>query len=254
MTPNERLLALLDGQLVPPCGADPWVVRNPSWSVSLTHEEQLKFVSVCPPRLFQRGDHVFRAGDPAEHLHILKRGHVKLCVPGPQGEECLLHVLGPGDIFGESFLTDAPCCGADAVCVSEGVIVCVISREKFLELAAQVPAAVLAFTAVLAQHTVDLQRRLRDEGRPALSRVACTLIDLARRCGTPDEDGRYRLRLELNHQEIAALAHTSRPTVTQTISQFRRLDLVAGTRGAYRVDVRGLEAFTKQRVEATDMP
>lgn len=248
MTPNQRLLALLHSGL--PSGGEvhPWVIKDARWKVSLTDEERSTFIHICPPRRLSRGEYVYHVGGPAGLLHIVKEGHVKLCVTGAYGQECVLHVLGPGDVFGESFLTDIPYYEADAVCMSDGAVVCVIDQEKFLRLAAHVPAAVLAFTAVLAQHTAELQRRLRDGGRPALARVACTLSDLAQRCGSPDGTGMYLLELKLNHAEIAALANTSRPTVTQAISQFRKRHLVAGTRGTYCIDVAGLQAIATRPI------
>jgi len=58
-------------------------------------------------------------------------------------------------------------------------------------------------------------------------------------------DGVYHLKLDLRHDEIASMANASRVSATQAISAWRAQQLVLGTRGDYRVNVRGLEALVE---------
>ncbi|MCX7977781.1 MAG: cyclic nucleotide-binding domain-containing protein, partial [Bdellovibrionaceae bacterium] len=47
-----------------------------------------------------RGEFVYRAGDEAKRLYLVKSGLVGLVLYGPTGNEHLLRLFKPGDYFG----------------------------------------------------------------------------------------------------------------------------------------------------------
>jgi CRP/FNR family transcriptional regulator, cyclic AMP receptor protein len=53
---------------------------------------------------YQRGEVVFAAGDPGEHLLYIQQGGIKLSARSATGREAVIAVLGPGDLFGEGCL------------------------------------------------------------------------------------------------------------------------------------------------------
>ncbi len=69
--------------------------------------------------------------------------------------------------------------------------------------------------------------------QPAPSRLASTLLDLARRFGREADDGWVEVDLDLRQEDLAALAGTSRVSATQALGAWRALGLVEGTRGRY---------------------
>ena len=54
---------------------------------------------------YGKNDCIFREGDPTEYFHIVKEGTVKCVTSAPEGKECTLKMLMPGDLF---------CCDAAA--------------------------------------------------------------------------------------------------------------------------------------------
>ena len=54
---------------------------------------------------YTKKDVIFREGDPTEYFHIVKEGTVKCVKSSPEGKECTLKMLMPGDLF---------CCDAAA--------------------------------------------------------------------------------------------------------------------------------------------
>ena len=54
---------------------------------------------------YGKNDYIFREGDPTEYFHIVKEGTVKCVKSTPEGKECTLKMLMPGDLF---------CCDAAA--------------------------------------------------------------------------------------------------------------------------------------------
>src|ERR1700730_2941057 len=69
-------------------------------------------------RSFDAGTHVFREGDPGEHLYLILNGEVKIARSGPGGAEVVFAMLMPGDMFGElALLEEGALRTADAVSV-----------------------------------------------------------------------------------------------------------------------------------------
>jgi len=240
--PTRTLLGLLG---VNPASRGPqraWAVTDTDWMNSVSHRDMQVMGQICPPRPYTRGERVYRRGDPAGSLYILLEGHLKLAQPGWQGNERVLTVCGPDDFFGENFLIGAQVCLADAVCLSDHTVVCPVSREQFLEIATQLPKVALTFAMVLARRNADLEERLHVMTQPVQVRLARVMAELAVRLGEDCGEGVYHLK----HDEIASMVNASRVSATQAISAWRTQDLVLGTRGDYRVNVRGLEALIEQ--------
>jgi CRP/FNR family transcriptional regulator len=54
---------------------------------------------------YGKNDYLFREGDPTEYFHMVKEGTVKCVTSTPEGKECTLKMLMPGDFL---------CCDAAA--------------------------------------------------------------------------------------------------------------------------------------------
>ena len=61
------------------------------------------------------------------------------------------------------------------------------------------------------------------------------MLTLAERFGSEVEADWVELKLELKQEELGSLAGTTRVNTTQTLSVWRELGLVEGTRGHYRI-------------------
>ncbi len=52
---------------------------------------------------FAEGDRLFRAGEPADRLHVLVEGRVALSIHAPGRGDLVVETLGPGDVVGVSW-------------------------------------------------------------------------------------------------------------------------------------------------------
>lgn len=222
-----------------------WVIPQTDWRRLLTADEMRQMATICPPRPFQKGESIYRQGDPAHSLYILLEGNIKITVPASSGER-VLAIVGPDDIFGESFLTHTQERQSDAVCLSSKVIACPISKEQFLQVAEKVPGVMLTFASVLVERNRVLEEELRRAILPAEARLAATLLMLAERFGQELEPGLIHLKLEIKQEELASMAGTSRVNTTQTLSTWREQGLLEGTRGEYRIRVQVLRDLMEQ--------
>ena len=98
-----------------------------------------------PTRSYKAGETVFREGDPATELFIIKEGRVDIL----SGNKLLDSIDGNG-IFGEMALIDAAPRSASAVAASD-VTVVPVSEKQFLFLVSQTPFFALNLLKVLAR-------------------------------------------------------------------------------------------------------
>ncbi len=62
-----------------------FVLRNTHFSKINSGEDLAVFMNVCPERSYQRGDVLFRSGDPVTELHVIAKGQLKMLVPTATG-------------------------------------------------------------------------------------------------------------------------------------------------------------------------
>jgi predicted acylesterase/phospholipase RssA/CRP-like cAMP-binding protein len=94
------------------------------------------------------GDHLFRAGDPAHCLYVVRSGRLRVLVEGDDGPR-VVRELGPGDVLGElALLTDSPR-SASALAVRDTDLLA-LEAARFDELLADDPAFSRALLRTLA--------------------------------------------------------------------------------------------------------
>ncbi len=108
--------------------------------------------SQVPSRSFKAGETIFKEGDAASELYVIKDGRV-----GIQTGNRLLDTLDTHTIFGEMALVDSAPRSANAIAVTD-VTVVPVSEKQFLFLVSQTPFFALNVMRVLA-------RRLRASNR-----------------------------------------------------------------------------------------
>lgn len=217
----------------------PVVTTNQQLLQFLTPEEKAALERICPPRRFKKGSAIFRYQDRADDLYIVLEGKVKISVPTPDGGERILHVLGPGDFFGESFLSGLERHTSEAVALTDMVQVSPVCADKVITM----PHVALGLARVLANRVQELEAQLEATTAPVPARVGGALLAFAKRFGTPEGPSLTRVKLDLTHEELAAFVGSTRVTVTNALGDLKTLGLVEGTRGQYVVNVAGLENY-----------
>lgn len=99
----------------------------------------------APVRTFKAGEIIFRQGDPAEELYIVKNGKVEIRLGNR-----LLDTLPELSIFGEMALIDHRPRSATAVAATDATVV-PVSEKQFLFLVSRTPHFALNVMRVLAQ-------------------------------------------------------------------------------------------------------
>jgi CRP/FNR family transcriptional regulator, cyclic AMP receptor protein len=229
-----------------------WVVPDAQLDAFITPQEREQFAVIAPARTYDKGERLFRQGDICDGFFVVVAGRVKLSVPGSVGGERVLAFCGEGELFG-CVTGEGGLHHSEAVAMADGTQVVAVTHTQYFRVAQQVPAVAVAITRVQAQRVQALEEQLERAQLPVQARLAHTLLDLTRRFGLNGGDdvagagtagdGLVELLLDFHHDEFASLAGTTRVRATQALSAWRSMDLVRGTRGAYTVNVPGLQAL-----------
>ena len=174
------------------------------------------FAQSRPPILCGAGYLIYLQNTKATCFYYLKSGRVKSFIQSEDGEERILHVYGPGSLFGEASFFDELPRVSSAVAMTPCELV-PIDRELLSREFAAHPELALAMMKYLAR-TVRLLSGQVDQMafRPARWRVGRFLLSLSPDGGTA----------QCTQEDIAAAVSVSRITVSRILNAFAREGLV----------------------------
>ena len=191
----------------------------------LSPEERERVARLCPERRFSKGSTIFAPGDAPDALYVLKSGLVTLSHLSEAGQESILRVFGPGDVFGELFLT-VPARPFLAKALT-ACVVTVIPAKTFVRLLSTIPRIGFNLTCVLSRHLVEMALdRGQSSHKWSTQRLALTLLKLSAAHGVEERTG-TAITLPLTHQILADMIGTSRETVTRHLRRLKRQGVVS---------------------------
>ena len=207
---------------------DVWNLRDMHLFSDMTPDQIDEVLSIMPVRSYRKGEYLFHAGDPADCLYVLQVGLVKVTYITPNGDEKILSVFQPGDVFGELFLGRYRHRIGQAQAL-EDVVACKLRETDFLALIQGFPRIGLNFIRHLADEQRETMARLHALMRmEARHRFLGMLLSLARRLCCP-EDGWIEVHPSLTQEDLANMTGLNRSTVSSLINELRRQGVLGGT-------------------------
>jgi CRP/FNR family transcriptional regulator, cyclic AMP receptor protein len=182
------------------------------------------FHSLSIERRFLRDAEVFRQGDPTDGICIVKKGLLKIVSISEKGIEQILHILRPGDVFGELILIGKPR-PFTAVSLTDATV-SILPLAIVQDLLATSPVFSRNYLRLLSMRLYELEQTF-----PALvqawphHRLAKELLHLAKDMVDETPKG-TRLTLHLTHELLSNLIGASRETVTLLIHKFEEIGLL----------------------------
>jgi len=200
------------------------MIRTGELWEGLSPEEREQIARYCPDRSFQKGSTIFSPGDAPEALYVLSSGLIKLSHVSEDGQESILRVFGPGDVFGELLLTVRArpfLATALTACT-----VTVVPGKTFLQLLSTIPKIGFNFIGVLSRHLAEMALdRGQASHKWSFDRLVLTLLKLSKAHGE-EKEGRTSIVLPLTHQILADMIGTSRETVSRHLARLQREGIV----------------------------
>lgn len=117
----------------------------------LPHLELFKLVSQLPVERFEKGQYIFREGDPGDSLYVVEDGKLEIVLAGGSKDEMLLRVCGPGEYVGEMSLIMPKGTRTAGVRALEDSKLWVMSREKFNEVLQQHPLIAYSMVSIMSE-------------------------------------------------------------------------------------------------------
>jgi CRP-like cAMP-binding protein len=169
---------------------------------------------------YKKGQTIFFQGNPPFGLYCISSGKIKVYKMGNDGKESIIRIAGPGDVLGHRSLFSSENYGATATVIEEASI-CFLDKNFIHSL-------------MKRDHTVSLnliQKLSRDMGlaeaknasmshKNARERLSELFLGFKKNYGI-EEDGRWRLDIKLNRDEIASLVGTAPETIIRLITEFK---------------------------------
>jgi CRP/FNR family cyclic AMP-dependent transcriptional regulator len=167
---------------------------------------------------------VYVCGDQAEAIYFIERGQVKLLMPSPEGNECIVAVYAKGDTFGESCLA-IPIPRPETATAMVHTILRRIPCNVFLSHLSR-HSLLEKFVQYLVERIAEQQQCIaRLMTLDSEHVLGWTILLLAQKLGRP-EPPNSRLEHRITHEELSEMVGTTRPRVTEFMRQFRNMGLI----------------------------
>jgi len=185
-------------------------------------------------RTFARGEVIFRKGDPGDSLLAVIFGKIRISTLSADGQEIVLNVLGPGDVFGEIAFLDGKARTAEASALEDTGLL-VLERSGFFPFVTANPEVAMRLLEVLCERLRWVSDNYEDViflDLPA--RLAKRVLRLAERFGTPGEGG-TRVAFRLSQQELGHMTGVTREAVNKVLRTWEEQGIVSIERASLTV-------------------
>lgn len=129
---------------------------------SITQEEIAYITENSVLNSYKAGEIIFLEGNPAEGLWVVEQGRVKVYKLNENGNEHILHLLGPGKTFNDIGALDTGSNPANAAALSETVKVWLIPLDIITSVLSRNPQVALNVIRLLAMRVRSLVGQIED--------------------------------------------------------------------------------------------
>lgn len=188
----------------------------------------------CVRRRFERGDHVWYAGEEPSSMALIVSGLVKIVQGGGSG--AIIAIFGPHETFGEMAVVEGGPHTADAVAATRDAELVCISAAAVRSAIETHPEFARAMGRSLVGHGRVLQEKIRIMSAGCVERrLAALLHHLVDRFGDELEDGSHIVPVALSRAELASLVGATIETTIRTMSRWQREGFVTTLREGFVV-------------------
>lgn len=187
---------------------------------------------------YQRGDVVFRQGEPFEALYVVRSGAVRVAIGDADGGQQVVGFRLPGEILGiDALLEDTHRTDAQAL---ERTTVCEVPFARLEDLFQQLPGLQRKMMRELGREVASAQQHVLALGRQqALERVAlflCGLLERYDRLSRPTDC----LRLPMGRSDIACYLGLAVETVSRALGRMEEHGVLSASGRHLRIHRRDL--------------
>jgi CRP/FNR family transcriptional regulator, dissimilatory nitrate respiration regulator len=213
------------------------IISNTLLFQGLGEKEIDRIGEIAVEKNFKKGDSVFLEGEESNGFYIIGEGLVKIYKLSSDGKEQILHILGPGEPFGEVPVFSGQRFPANAETITNSHVL-FFPRPAFTDLITEHPSLALNMLAVLSvrlrQFTTQIENLSLKE---VPARLAGYLIYLAEEQGEEE-----MVTLNISKGQLASLLGTVPETLSRVFARMNTQNLI-------EVDDRRIKLLDLDRLE-----
>ncbi|RPI77291.1 MAG: Crp/Fnr family transcriptional regulator [Desulfobacteraceae bacterium] len=205
----------------------------------LSQEQLLGLARIAEDRTYAREEKIFADGDPGIGFFVTLTGRVKIFKISPDGKEQILHLIAPGEPFGEVPVFSGQNFPAHAEALEKSRIF-FFPRSAFIELIKQDPGLALNMLALLSRRLRRFAALIDDLSlKEVPGRLAAYLLYLS-----DQKKGATDLALDITKSQLASLLGTIPETISRILGKMVKQGLIESDGHRIRIlDSAGLEAL-----------
>lgn len=188
----------------------------------LTPPERQRLAAVSRECRYAKGETIFREGDPADAVCIVKEGRVHLMKFLASGQASTTCVMTGGESFCCLPALDRKPYPVDAVAATDAIVV-QIPTSTFHELLGKNPGFLQDSLCLFCDRLRQVEHKGCLARDPVEQRMARELLALSKKFGST---------IPLTKHELAELVHTTVESAIRTLSQLKRQGIITSSRGS----------------------
>ncbi len=186
----------------------------------LAHLESI----VKPRRPFQRGEHLYRPGDPLTSVYAVRAGSMKTYTLTDDGQEQVIGFHLPGDVLGlDAICDDIHPCAARAL---ETTSVCELPFDRLTDIATEIPGLQHQLYRLMSRSLCADEQFMTLLGKKASDqRLAAFLLGLSQRFSLRGYS-RQEFNLSMSRSDIANYLGLAVETVSRLFTRFQSAGII----------------------------
>jgi CRP/FNR family transcriptional regulator len=203
-----------DIELSPTCIGNLWIFEK------LAPDDIQALAEKALRKKMKKGDTVFRQGDSADEVFLIKGGRIKLTKVLENGTELMLDLRKAGDFVGENMFSEEGEYPVSAVCL-EDTLTCGFSRSQFEALVLKHPTVGLQVIKTLSERISWLTTRVGNLAVTNIEdRLYRVLSNVAKEHGAQSPKG-MMIQFPLTHEDLSFLTGAHRVSVTRAMKALK---------------------------------
>lgn len=191
----------------------------------LDFDKLKKINKLVKHRKYSKDEMIFMEGQPAQNIHIINSGRVKIFTTSSEGKEYIIRLLEEGDFFGELILFKEETVSYSAKAITE-VSSCLINKNDLETLIEENPAISQEFLTALSSRLKNIEDKAHSLALDDAKKKAIKLLNnLAAETGTKKEKGTL-IELPLTREGLANLMGMSQETLSRKLSELEKQDKI----------------------------
>lgn len=203
----------------------------------LSDHELSQIHAIALPRPCSRQELIFGDGDEGDGFYLVVSGRVKIYKLSPDGKEQILHILGPGEPFGQVAVFESRAFPANAEALADSRLL-FFPRAAFRRLLSDNPSLALNMLGIMSRRLREFTQQVESLSlKEVPARLASYLLTRA-----PERVPTPTVRLPIPKAQLANLLGTIPETLSRILARM-------STRGLIRVQGRQITLCDRQALE-----